>query len=36
VLEDRAEAADDLEAWLRAAARSPDVEVVWEPPDDLL
>ena len=32
----KAEAADDLDAWLRAASRSPDVDVTWEPPDDLL
>lgn len=32
----RGEAARDLEAWLRAAGRSPNVNVVWEPPDDLL
>ena len=31
----KAEAADDLDAWLRAASRSPDVDVTWEPPDGL-
>ena len=31
----RAEAASDLEAWLRAAGRHPEVEVIWEPPFDI-
>ena len=31
----RAEAASDLEGWLRAAGRHPDVDVVWEPPPDV-
>jgi hypothetical protein len=30
-----AEAATDLEAWLSAAGRHPDVDVIWEPPFDI-
>lgn len=31
----RAEAASDLEGWLKAAGRHTDVDVVWEPPFDI-